>query len=65
MVAFGAYAIFALVCAVVFYLYTRRDDHHNVGLMMAIYGWIIAVAIPAAYELFCFLFNSVSIVIKF
>ena len=64
MMCFIAYVIFVIVVAGIFHLATRRGDHHNVGLMLAIYGAAIAIAIPIAYEIFCWVFNHIGIVIK-
>lgn len=62
---FIAYMVFVLACATIFHLCTRAGDHHNVGLMLAIYGALIAIVIPAIYEVFCWLFNHIDIVLKF
>jgi len=64
MANFVAFVVIVILCAVVFHLFTRRDDHHNTGLMLAIYGAAVMIVTVTVYEALCWLLNHVDIVLK-
>jgi len=58
------FIVIVIAIAAIFHLCTRRGDHHNVGLMLAIYGAVGTIVVVAIYEAFCWLLNHIDIVFK-